>query len=146
MSIKVKPGRWRTRGGQIAIVEGRSSSGHGFWEWCGRLENDRGASWATDGRFASEEGPSDLVEFLGPLRDTPSSDSKWVPGFIKLTSGAGVTYWVQVADISQFNSGTKNGKYGSYITLRGEEEAGRFATETPDEIADLIRDNWLKCR
>jgi hypothetical protein len=32
---------------------------------------------------------------------------------------------------------------GSYIALRGTEDE-RFVLETPEQIADLIRDNWEK--
>lgn len=72
------------------------------------------------------------------------SEKNWAPGFIKLTSGRGTTYWQCVAEIVQFNSGSRGDTYGSWITLRGEEEGERFVTETPEQIADLIRENWEK--
>lgn len=70
------------------------------------------------------------------------SGKNWAPGFIKLTSGRGATYWQCVAEIVQFNSGSRGDTYGSWITLRGEEEGERFVTEAPDQIADLIRQEW----
>ena len=70
------------------------------------------------------------------------SEKNWAPGFIKLTSGRGTTYWQCVAEIVQFNSGSRGDTYGSWIILRGEEEGERFVTETPDQIADLIRQEW----
>jgi len=47
-----------------------------------------------------------------------------------------------VAEIVQFNNGSRGDTYGSWITVRGEEEGERFVTETPDQIADLIRQEW----
>ena len=70
------------------------------------------------------------------------NEMKWAPGFIQLTSRAGTTYWQCVAEIVQFNSGSRGDTYGSWITLRGEEEGERFVTETSDQIADLIRQEW----
>ena len=70
------------------------------------------------------------------------SGKNWAPGFIQLTSGRGTTYWQCVAEIVQFNSGSRGDTYGSWITLRGEEEGERFVTETPEQIADLIRQEW----
>ena len=72
------------------------------------------------------------------------SGKNWAPGFIQLTSRAGTTYWQSVAEIVQFSSGTRGDTHGSYITLRGEDEGDRFVLETPEQIADLIRDNWEK--
>ena len=63
MSIKVKPGRWRTRGGGEAIVE--DNGGGGFWPWRGRSASGGRMTWASDGRYFLSDGPSDLVEFLG---------------------------------------------------------------------------------
>ena len=70
------------------------------------------------------------------------SELKWVPGFIELTSGRGTRYWQCVAEIVQFNSGSRGDTYGSWITLRGEDEGERFVAETPDQIAVLIRQEW----
>ena len=70
------------------------------------------------------------------------SGKNWAPGFIQLTSRAGTTYWQCVAEIVQFNSGSRGDTYGSWITVRGEEEGERFVTETPDQIAELIRQEW----
>ena len=72
------------------------------------------------------------------------SGKNWAPGFIQLTRRAGSTYWVQIADIARFDSGTRSDTVGSYVTLRSEKEDERFVTETPEQIADLIRDNWEK--
>jgi alkanesulfonate monooxygenase SsuD/methylene tetrahydromethanopterin reductase-like flavin-dependent oxidoreductase (luciferase family) len=72
------------------------------------------------------------------------SEIRWVPGFIRLTSRAGTTYWQSVAEIVQFNAGTRGDTHGSYIFLRGEDGAERFVTESPDQIADLIRQEWEK--
>ena len=70
------------------------------------------------------------------------SGKNWAPGFIQLTSRAGTTYWQFVAEIVQFSSGTRGDTHGSYITLRGEDEGDRFVAESPDQIADLIRQEW----
>jgi hypothetical protein len=70
------------------------------------------------------------------------NEIQWVPGFIQLTSGRGTTYWQCVAQIVQFSSGTRGDTHGSYITLRGEDEGDRFTRETPEQIADLIRQEW----
>ena len=83
------------------------------------------------------------------------NEIQWAPGFIQLTSGRGLKYWQCVAEIVQFNSGTRadgthgsyitlRGTHGSYVTLRGEDEGDRFTIETPEQIGDLIRDNWEK--
>ena len=63
MSIKVKPGRWRTRDGEVAIVE--HDSGKGLWPWRGKVLGTA-MSWAADGRYLWIEGLHDLVEYLGP--------------------------------------------------------------------------------
>lgn len=70
------------------------------------------------------------------------NEIQWVPGFIRLTSRAGTTYWQCVAEIVQFSSGTRGDTHGSYITLRGEHEGDRFVMESPGQIADLIRQEW----
>ncbi len=67
----------------------------------------------------------------------------WAPGFIRLTRKTGVTYWVQIAEIICFDAGEFDGSPGSYIELKGREEE-RFTLQTPEQIADLIRDNWEK--
>jgi hypothetical protein len=61
-----------------------------------------------------------------------------------LTSRTGARYWQCAAEIVQFHSGTRGDTHGSCILLRGEDESQRFALETPEEIADLIRENWEK--
>lgn len=67
MSIELKPGRWRTRGGLEAIVE--DNNNHNCWPWRGRLATGGRMTWASDGRYALAEGPGDLVEFLGEAED-----------------------------------------------------------------------------
>ena len=67
MSIEVKPGRWRTRGGGVAIVEDRG--GDHIWPWRGRLATGGRMTWASDGRYALTGGLSELVEFLGEIGD-----------------------------------------------------------------------------
>ena len=71
------------------------------------------------------------------------NEIQWVPGFIRLTRKTGVAYCIQIAEIVRFEVGTLDETEGSYITLRGTEDE-RFVTETPDQIADLIRENWEK--
>jgi hypothetical protein len=70
------------------------------------------------------------------------NEIRWVPGFIRLTSRAGTTYWACVAEIVQFSSGTRGDTHGSCITLRGEDEGDRFVLETPDQIGELMRQEW----
>ena len=72
------------------------------------------------------------------------NEIQWVPGFIRLTSGRGTTYWQCVEQIVQFHSGTRGDTHGSYIILRLEDEGDRFVMEPPDQIADLIRQEWEK--
>ncbi len=69
------------------------------------------------------------------------SEKNWAPGFIELTRKTGVTYRIQIAEIVRFEVGTLDETEGSYITLRGAEDE-RFVTETPKQIADLIRQEW----
>ena len=69
------------------------------------------------------------------------SGKNWAPGFIQLTRKTGDTYWIQIAEIGRFEVGTFGETQGSYITLRGAEEE-RFVLETPEQIADLIRQEW----
>ena len=71
MSIEVKPGRWRTRGGSEAIVE--DNGGGGLWPWRGRSASGGRMTWASDGRYFLSEGPSDLVELLGETEDDPGT-------------------------------------------------------------------------
>ena len=76
MSIEVKLGRWRLRGGEIAIVV--DNGGSDPWRWRGRLIMcNRSMSWATDGRFAMSQGLHDLVEYLGPLPDTTAAPKRY---------------------------------------------------------------------
>ena len=69
------------------------------------------------------------------------SGKNWAPGFIRLTRKTGVTYWIQIAEIICLNAGKLDGTPGSYIELKGQEEE-RFTLETPEQIADLIRQEW----
>ena len=64
MSIHVKPGRWRTRGGGEVMIED-NESGSDSWPWRGRLATGGRMTWASDGRYFMTESLSDLVEFLG---------------------------------------------------------------------------------
>ena len=66
MSIELKPGRWRMRYGQIAIVEERE--GAPLYPWRGRDEGGIRYSWKDDGAWfdSSHRAPFDLVEYLGP--------------------------------------------------------------------------------
>ncbi len=74
MSIQVKPGRWRTRGGAEAIVRHgiRRSPGDfalrfvwiGFVGGCAEY-------WGDDGLCRPYSLlPDDLIEYLGPLEET----------------------------------------------------------------------------
>ena len=69
------------------------------------------------------------------------NEIQWVPGFIRLRRKTGVTYSIQIAEISRYEAGSLGETDGSYITLRGAEEE-RFVIETPDEIDELIRQAW----
>ena len=69
------------------------------------------------------------------------SEKNWAPGFIRSTRKTGVTYWIQIAEIICLNAGKLDGTPGSYIELKGQEEE-RFTLETPEQIADLIRQEW----
>ena len=69
------------------------------------------------------------------------SGKNWAPGFIRLTRKTGVTYWIQIAEIICFDAGEFDGTSGSYIELKGQEDE-RFTIETPEQIADLIRQEW----
>lgn len=71
------------------------------------------------------------------------SSKNWAPGFIQLTRKTGTTYWIQIAEIIRFEAGEFDGTPGSFVELKEREEE-RFTLETPDQIADLIRDNWEK--
>ena len=70
MSIEVKPGRWRMRGGQIAIVEDRD--GHRLHPWIGRDSSKVRCSWGDRGEWflLSTRSAFDLVEYLGPEQQT----------------------------------------------------------------------------
>ena len=69
------------------------------------------------------------------------NEIQWVPGFIRLTRKTGVTYRIQIAEIVRFEVGTLGETEGSYITLRGTEEE-RFVLESPEQIGELIRQEW----
>lgn len=73
------------------------------------------------------------------------NEIQWVPGFIELTQHDGVTYRLQIAQILDYSTGTLRDAgreiTGSGITLVvGASE--RFVLETPEQIADLIRQEW----
>ena len=69
------------------------------------------------------------------------NEIQWVPGFIRLTRKTGVAYCIQIAELVRFEVGTLDEAEGSYITLRGTEEE-RFVLETPEQIGELIRQEW----
>jgi hypothetical protein len=73
MSIEVKPGRWRMRGGQIAIVEDRD--GHRLHPWIGRDSSGVRCSWGDRGEWflLSTRSAFDLVEYLGPEQPQAAS-------------------------------------------------------------------------
>ena len=65
MSIEVKPGRWRLRNDEIAVITERIQSC--AWPWSGYHLRDRQlTSWDPDGRWGPIPGPFDLDEYLGP--------------------------------------------------------------------------------
>jgi len=65
MSIEVKPGRWRLRGGAEAVVV-YNARVEG-WTWRGHLcENGDAMSWSRGGLFALRPSEWDLIEYLGP--------------------------------------------------------------------------------
>ena len=71
------------------------------------------------------------------------SEKNWAPGFIQLRRHRlADPYWVQISDIVRFDTGIRGDAAGSYVTLRGERDGERFVAETPDQIADLIRQEW----
>lgn len=67
MSIKVKPGRWRERGGGIATVEEWSCPTLGY-QWFGRDSLNYPSLWDGDGWYLRPglQHQHDLVEYLGP--------------------------------------------------------------------------------
>ena len=69
------------------------------------------------------------------------NEIQWVPGFIRLTRKTGVAYCIQIAELVRFEVGTLDETEGSYITLRGTEEE-RFVLESPEQIGELIRQEW----
>jgi len=69
------------------------------------------------------------------------NEIQWVPGFIRVTRKTGVTYWIQIAEIICLNAGKLDETPGSYIELKGQEDE-RFVLETPDQIGELIRQEW----
>ena len=80
----------------------------------------------------------EFSEGLSTEQEENVSGKNWAPGFIELTRKTGGTYWIQIAEIGRFEAGAMGETQGSYITLRGAEEE-RFVLETPEQIADLIR-------
>lgn len=69
------------------------------------------------------------------------SEKNWAPGLIQLTRKTGATYWIRIEEIICLEAGEFDGTPGTYLEMRGREEE-RFTLETPDQIADLIRENW----
>ena len=66
MSVEVKPGRWRMRNDEIAVITERVSF-FSAWPWSGYYLRDRQmTNWDPDGRWGPIPGPWDLVEYLGP--------------------------------------------------------------------------------
>jgi len=66
VSIKLKPGRWRTRDGRIAVVQYANPLDH--WPWKGRDADGELNSWRDDGHCLTQHHPAeaDLLEYLGP--------------------------------------------------------------------------------
>lgn len=74
MSVQVKRGFWRTRGGKIAEVVGRSMK-KGLWLG---LIGDRYVTWDDGGDWSRTDSHNDLVEYLGEtLRRLPDSPGWW---------------------------------------------------------------------
>jgi len=66
------------------------------------------------------------------------SGKNWAPGFIQVLQRSGGWIYLQIADI-----GAVECNLGTAIRIRG--TAYRIEVhETPEQIADLIRDNWEK--
>ena len=66
------------------------------------------------------------------------SGKNWAPGFIQVLQRSGGWIYLQIADIVAVEC-----DLGTAIRIRG--TAYRIEVhETPEEIADLIRDNWEK--
>lgn len=70
---QIKPGRWKTRGGEVAEVLGRSKDK--LYPWVGFIVDS--VIWTNAGLWLyseedeeDEEDERDLVEYLGPLDDT----------------------------------------------------------------------------
>ena len=59
----MKPGRWRMRSGETAVVVDRD--GMMAWPWRG-LGNGHVMTWSRNGMFGMAPGPFDLIEYLGP--------------------------------------------------------------------------------
>ena len=73
------------------------------------------------------------------------SEKNWVPGFIELTQHDGAKYRLQIAQILDYSTGTMRDAgreiTGSALTLAGG-AGGRFVFETPEQIGELIRQEW----
>ena len=67
MSIEVKPGRWRERGGGIATVEEWSHPTLGY-QWFGRDSRNWPSLWDNHGSWLrpGHQHDHDLIEYLGP--------------------------------------------------------------------------------
>lgn len=86
------------------------------------------------------------------------SDSKWVPGFIWVTAFGMVdkevaSKWSFLVDISSIEAIVENDYYrnvglhcGRLILKNAGNRVEAYSVlETPEEIGELIRANWLKC-
>lgn len=59
MSIQLKPGKWRTRDGRVAVVEFRTANPNTNTPWLGYVVGFVGAvSWAEDGLFTPDNSDS----------------------------------------------------------------------------------------
>lgn len=68
MSIRIRIGRWRERGGGVAEVHGRDDQ-RIWYPWTGRRSTGNPGDWKDDGSWTGFGiGLAyDLVEYLGPL-------------------------------------------------------------------------------
>lgn len=70
MSVKIKPGRWRERGGGEANVEWFCSYDYDY-PWHGRSSDGFFTNWQDNGLWLRTGSLSqhDLIEYLGPLKE-----------------------------------------------------------------------------
>ena len=67
--MEIKPGRWRERGGGIAIVEERCHSALGY-QWFGRDSLNWPSLWDGNGLWLrSRLHQHDIIEYLEPLKE-----------------------------------------------------------------------------